>query len=148
MIRRPPRSTLFPYTTLFRSGSATELAHPLAHGPRRKRPLVVYAATSNERLPHDAVQRHPGVRGDGMSLTQPRGIDGESRVRIEHHQVGIGPRGDAALAAQAGEPGRPLGEPASEVSRVVAASARTGPRDGEPQLERGQTGPGAEGAAA
>src|SRR2546422_5226574 len=26
MIRRPPRSTLFPYTTLFRSGSAAELA--------------------------------------------------------------------------------------------------------------------------
>src|SRR5256885_8056962 len=28
MIRRPPRSTLFPYTTLFRSGNA---------GPRRRR---------------------------------------------------------------------------------------------------------------
>src|SRR2546423_13540866 len=26
MIRRPPRSTLFPYTTLFRSPAATELA--------------------------------------------------------------------------------------------------------------------------
>src|SRR5256885_15344340 len=26
MIRRPPRSTLFPYTTLFRSGLAVELA--------------------------------------------------------------------------------------------------------------------------
>src|SRR2546422_7573978 len=25
MIRRPPRSTLFPYTTLFRSGGGTEL---------------------------------------------------------------------------------------------------------------------------
>src|SRR2546430_13298708 len=30
MIRRPPRSTLFPYTTLFRS--------PLRHQPTRKRP--------------------------------------------------------------------------------------------------------------
>src|SRR3712207_8453349 len=26
MIRRPPRSTLFPYTTLFRSGEAAEVA--------------------------------------------------------------------------------------------------------------------------
>src|SRR3712207_8807186 len=26
MIRRPPRSTLFPYTTLFRSGSTTSVA--------------------------------------------------------------------------------------------------------------------------
>src|SRR3712207_7178764 len=31
MIRRPPRSTLFPYTTLFRSGD-----RPGAHGPRRR----------------------------------------------------------------------------------------------------------------
>src|SRR3712207_7441751 len=28
MIRRPPRSTLFPYTTLFRSGSDCELLAP------------------------------------------------------------------------------------------------------------------------
>src|SRR3712207_8723387 len=34
MIRRPPRSTLFPYTTLFRS-SAVVLVHAL-HGRRRK----------------------------------------------------------------------------------------------------------------
>src|SRR5258707_13443332 len=27
MIRRPPRSTLFPYTTLFRSGNARQAAH-------------------------------------------------------------------------------------------------------------------------
>src|SRR2546428_706180 len=31
MIRRPPRSTLFPYTTLFRSLTATKLSDP-AHG--------------------------------------------------------------------------------------------------------------------
>src|SRR5204862_8124884 len=29
MIRRPPRSTLFPYTTLFRSGGTLELVTPL-----------------------------------------------------------------------------------------------------------------------
>src|SRR3712207_7234047 len=31
MIRRPPRSTLFPYTTLFRSKSANGLFDPPAH---------------------------------------------------------------------------------------------------------------------
>src|SRR2546429_6042419 len=31
MIRRPPRSTLFPYTTLFRSGLAVERAQAVAH---------------------------------------------------------------------------------------------------------------------
>src|SRR5688572_32541258 len=30
MIRRPPRSTLFPYTTLFRSHSTRRLLHPVA----------------------------------------------------------------------------------------------------------------------
>src|SRR3712207_6891681 len=35
MIRRPPRSTLFPYTTLFRSGSAG--AVPVLDGARRGR---------------------------------------------------------------------------------------------------------------
>src|SRR5438128_7711618 len=29
--RRPPRSTLFPYTTLFRSADAERPQHPLAH---------------------------------------------------------------------------------------------------------------------
>src|SRR3712207_7665452 len=28
MIRRPPRSTLFPYTTLFRSANANSVRHP------------------------------------------------------------------------------------------------------------------------
>src|SRR2546422_2285789 len=32
MIRRPPRSTLFPYTTLFRSGAATHRACARPHG--------------------------------------------------------------------------------------------------------------------
>src|SRR2546429_3500889 len=32
MIRRPPRSTLFPYTTLFRSVAITDIAHAQAGG--------------------------------------------------------------------------------------------------------------------
>src|ERR1039458_10749161 len=34
MIRRPPRSTLFPYTTLFRSDAAGRLRHGMAHSHR------------------------------------------------------------------------------------------------------------------
>src|SRR2546427_9545618 len=39
MIRRPPRSTLFPYTTLFRSGRLDLHGQPVlhAHGGRRER---------------------------------------------------------------------------------------------------------------
>src|SRR3712207_8714239 len=36
MIRRPPRSTLFPYTTLFRSDEL--VAHDVAHAARELRP--------------------------------------------------------------------------------------------------------------
>src|SRR5258705_7594201 len=39
MIRRPPRSTLFPYTTLFRSVLGPEAARP--HLPRRGPDVVV-----------------------------------------------------------------------------------------------------------
>src|SRR2546422_8596677 len=35
MIRRPPRSTLFPYTTLFRSRRAGELIQVVGHGEWR-----------------------------------------------------------------------------------------------------------------
>src|SRR2546427_4536715 len=37
MIRRPPRSTLFPYTTLFRSASASSAWWPSGHPPGRGR---------------------------------------------------------------------------------------------------------------
>src|SRR2546427_3033132 len=59
MIRRPPRSTLFPYTTLFRSAADTlaasdGLADPEAvriltsEGPQRVRQLVALGATRSE----------------------------------------------------------------------------------------------------
>src|SRR3989304_3901258 len=40
MIRRPPRSTLFPYTTLFRSGRGDEVPLSLARPLPRRRPAV------------------------------------------------------------------------------------------------------------
>src|SRR2546426_1715741 len=42
MIRRPPRSTLFPYTTLFRSrgGGREEGARPAARADRRSSPCA------------------------------------------------------------------------------------------------------------
>src|SRR2546422_5126936 len=59
MIRRPPRSTLFPYTTLFRSLEATDphggvLAHP--HG------VDAEGARLNDRVPRLEVQVADGDR--------------------------------------------------------------------------------------
>src|SRR6266511_98764 len=51
MIRRPPRSTLFPYTTLFRSASRAR--------PRRSRP--------RRRRPPDRPRRQPRARRDRKS---------------------------------------------------------------------------------
>src|SRR5258708_10046159 len=51
MIRRPPRSTLFPYTTLFRSRTATRRRAPIAAHPKlqgSKNPVEANAPRSEE----------------------------------------------------------------------------------------------------
>src|SRR2546426_6397323 len=52
MIRRPPRSTLFPYTTLFRS---SETAHPAAHVAPHPSHAVAFA--------HDVMEQNVGGAG-------------------------------------------------------------------------------------
>src|SRR5258708_21859129 len=61
MIRRPPRSTLFPYTTLFRSHVA---------------PPDIWDQTQHER--------HPSQRTDGAHL---RGADRKSTRLNSSHQI-------------------------------------------------------------
>src|SRR2546430_9188934 len=55
MIRRPPRSTLFPYTTLFRSCSAFHLRISRCAGPSTGRWRVQSDAETN-RLPGSRIQ--------------------------------------------------------------------------------------------
>src|SRR5438874_5986608 len=65
MIRRPPRSTLFPYTTLFRS--------PQAGADRR---------AEGRGRGHDRLDRGPAARGEG------------GRVRSEEHTSELQSRRD------------------------------------------------------
>src|SRR3712207_7943436 len=58
MIRRPPRSTLFPYTTLFRSPGKRAEQREAGEGPP-PRHLPVQAQRE---------QRRPGQRGSGRQL--------------------------------------------------------------------------------
>src|SRR5256885_13672151 len=58
MIRRPPRSTLFPYTTLFRSVDAQRLAHADVAAVLLE-PLLALLASELEQLAHEA---HVGAR--------------------------------------------------------------------------------------
>src|SRR3712207_6914929 len=63
MIRRPPRSTLFPYTTLFRSRDPLDL-HALAPSLERV-PELVQEQRGEEQ--HGSGDRHPEVGGVGES---------------------------------------------------------------------------------
>src|SRR5260221_5227292 len=50
MIRRPPRSTLFPYTTLFRSpGLRGRLPHQCLHAPWRARQRAAHSLARGDR---------------------------------------------------------------------------------------------------
>src|SRR3712207_7746745 len=64
MIRRPPRSTLFPYTTLFRSHHRRSLHHALLverRGERGQYRLAHPRGPASPPLRHDHVHR---LRGD------------------------------------------------------------------------------------
>src|SRR2546425_3046701 len=61
MIRRPPRSTLFPYTTLFRSWVASTIAS-LCRGRNRARPASRPAFSVD--IPHESSRLPPCTRSE------------------------------------------------------------------------------------
>src|SRR5256886_16756714 len=69
MIRRPPRSTLFPYTTLFRSRGGTGLDRKAREGRRLHGPRRVEAAEAGGR---EAPAR--GLQGDRAEGRPPAGL--------------------------------------------------------------------------
>src|SRR5687768_18152568 len=79
MIRRPPRSTLFPYTTLFRSLACLERVHPVVP---LARPVALLLEGLRRRRPVPRRDRHDErTRGyDRLNAAQtPRDEDGEAR---------------------------------------------------------------------
>src|SRR3712207_8181732 len=79
MIRRPPRSTLFPYTTLFRSRRRRAVAGPAERpGPRLRRPPA-----------GPQPDRRPRRGADGQRLRPPPGrsatAGGAAAGRSEEH---------------------------------------------------------------
>src|SRR5256885_5679533 len=86
MIRRPPRSTLFPYTTLFRSPSAglQWRAVGLDPGPRDTPPRVAVRAGD------DVHRGGAGDRvdmGERLSERDPRAVDRKSTRLNSSHLV-------------------------------------------------------------
>src|SRR3989454_7257308 len=93
MIRRPPRSTLFPYTTLFRS--LPQRDHP-AEGIRQDldldvaRPLEVLLEIDfirPERLARFARRRLESRLELGFLSYQPHALAATPRGRLEQHRV-------------------------------------------------------------
>src|SRR2546422_1336759 len=77
MIRRPPRSTLFPYTTLFRS--VLELAHTA--GPARFRTLV--RARRPARAPEDRrAPAHHAAAERGRDRSEEHTSELQSRLHL------------------------------------------------------------------
>src|SRR2546430_10171131 len=88
MIRRPPRSTLFPYTTLFRSAALSGVGEwQLDHGSRPARWLGAH---------RPGVRRSPLLLGtplrDDTRVLQRRGVVGvedrkSTRLNSSHSQI-------------------------------------------------------------
>src|SRR5256886_13703550 len=107
MIRRPPRSTLFPYTTLFRSAPAH------VHGDRH----AVLAHHQRGRHVLDAVLRLPHhVSGDALGRRPAR----ERETQVQELQPEIEER--AATRLQAPQP--PAELLAAGLKRVPPAADR------------------------
>src|SRR2546425_12033709 len=115
MIRRPPRSTLFPYTTLFRSRNTARVLRALLNVVER-------------HLHHELgayVDRVSVARG--LELEQPLGLPGEHLVRhplerlSQHHEAAASLVAGAEVEVR--EPAvaatvAPLGREHDEVERM------------------------------
>src|SRR2546422_7214970 len=85
MIRRPPRSTLFPYTTLFRSHRRAE------HGPHAARSQVVEQPEAGADVEVDRgneyPQHRPGEREIAGVVDHPRSEEHTSELQSRLHLV-------------------------------------------------------------
>src|SRR3712207_8401032 len=88
MIRRPPRSTLFPYTTLFRSQGPGVAAGP-DHPPRRRPPHAAGAEGPGRGRPRPrAARRPPGRPAEARSLAGgPRSEEHTSELQSRQYLV-------------------------------------------------------------
>src|SRR5256885_7609571 len=83
MIRRPPRSTLFPYTTLFRSVLTYDVDFEEITRARAEAPLL---ADLEVNLPHLIKSLGSGERGAG-SRKRKRSVDRKSTRLNSSHLV-------------------------------------------------------------
>src|SRR2546422_2237171 len=98
MIRRPPRSTLFPYTTLFRSRRARSFSFFPQQGPERGLPaLVVRAGVSvGDRKSTRLNSSHGYISYAVFCLKKKKGGAAHGRQGQAHAQAEAGPEEEIA----------------------------------------------------
>src|SRR2546425_3895330 len=98
MIRRPPRSTLFPYTTLFRSAAKGRILVATAPVARRRPRQLVHVATAED--PRKSQRRQAALEVDlgvGIGVGAARVVEAHGRVAsrerdLAHRHADLGPR--------------------------------------------------------
>src|SRR2546430_13362048 len=86
MIRRPPRSTLFPYTTLFRSrGELHRIRRTVEIEPGAGGGVVLVILDAEER---HGLRSGEAVVNDDVAVGETRGVDRKStRLNSSHSQI-------------------------------------------------------------
>src|SRR5437773_9604219 len=84
MIRRPPRSTLFPYTTLFRSPGETVDVTVLRQGGEKKTVTVRLARAPSEG---DTEVAAAGTKPKGEASTKERRSEEHTSELQSHHDL-------------------------------------------------------------
>src|SRR3989449_10638510 len=97
MIRRPPRSTLFPYTTLFRSLIMKPIFNAAKEGPRRR---IVFAEGEDERM----LRAAQVVVDEGLARLIRVGSPSVVERRIERHGLRVRPGTDFELVNPESDP--------------------------------------------
>src|SRR3712207_7244556 len=110
MIRRPPRSTLFPYTTLFRSG-----ADAVAHGATGKGNDQVRFELTYYALKPDVTVIAPWREWDLRSREQLIAFAEQHQIPIAKDKRGEAPFSVDANLLHASSEGKVLEDPAIEV---------------------------------
>src|SRR3712207_7688223 len=86
MIRRPPRSTLFPYTTLFRSEGEQR---PSSHTPRERSTYRRLIRTARAPTPHRCPPSPPTPRPADRRRARPRTARDRKSTRLNSSHANI-----------------------------------------------------------
>src|SRR3712207_886883 len=125
MIRRPPRSTLFPYTTLFRSHHLERAAHEGVHAAEVRHGLTRPEArvAGDGQLPVEPLRRRPDLRHAEADLGRVEvelAAGARLAVRQRERRPGLAEAGEGARGDRVVDP-RALGVAEAQLAAELDA---------------------------